>query len=123
MEAQVPLGGMCGDLGRMSNACLGGARFTGTLSFLFVLSLSWQSQFLSLKCWLWELLPICQQQKEGVAHHKAWTTTPICHEDGMEFAAAHNRTSSPRPAPHSPPCTSPDKGQLIFCEGSLLRLV
>ena len=53
---------------------------------LFLLGTNWRSQFLCLRGWLCESLPICQQQGEGREPlPEPGVPALICCEDGRSF--------------------------------------
>ena len=88
---------------------------------LFLLGTNWWSQFLCLRDWLCESLPICQQQEEGREPlPEPGVPALICCEDAGVFSGPREDKPS-QACPTLVPSCRPDKGQCILCDWSLLR--
>lgn len=120
MEAQVSLRGVCGDMGRMSNACFGVAsRFTGALFFHSFFSLRHQLAepipfFQGLALWVTAHLPVARWRR-GASHR----VLGACSSFLWGCYSSHSSTSS-----LSLNLTHPLMPSLTgkFCNGCLWRV-
>ena len=112
----------CGDEGCPMPALVLLADFWKPCIFLlFLLGTNWWSQFLCLRDWLCESLPICQQQEEGREPlPEPGVPALICCEDAGVFSGPREDKPS-QACPTLVPSCRPDKGQCILCDWSLLR--